>query len=485
MNMHNKIICVALALVITASAAVAAPFTFGVMGDTQWSGSDPTGNNVNTVAVNQIKACNLAFVNAGVSFVVQVGDLCDTNGSTNAALQTRLDANSALNAADIPFYGLRGNHESSTGNQTFFNANYIPANTAARPVAVAPDTSSYAVTVGGTKIVLLDINTSASASNLTTATTWMDGQLKAADHTQSFVFSHKNLLGQNHKDNEFGSGNDANPAQQNAFIGSLQNNGVRYALSGHDHMHHRSMVASPDGLSKVQEIICASDSYKYYTPGTPYSSRETAISQQLYKTGYYLFTVDGPRVTGKYYETTPLSNGDVPANPTWTLSETFGYSLNGRQFLVPSGGNLNVVQDTYGSTTMHLDGTNSSTVLTYDGRLVTKDVNTGWTDKAAAGFASDALTLWGMEDIDSATTASAFTLTMSYQVAPGSGSDIYMARQLADGSWAPLASTLNGDGTVSATIGQGGTFAVVPEPATVSLLVLGGMAVLARRRNRR
>ena len=482
MKTFSKITCVALALLITASAALAAPWSFGVMADTQWSGSDPTGNNVNTVAVNQAKACNQAFVNAGVSFVVQVGDLTD-NGST-AGLQTRLNANTALNAAGIPFYGLRGNHEDNSTAKTFFQSNYIPTSTGSATVAVAPDGVSYSVDYNGTKIVLLDILTADSTAAMDTATTWMSGQLSAADHTQAFVFDHKNLLGQNHKDNAFGGSNDANPAEQNAFISTAQNNGVRYVISGHDHMHYRSMVTSPDGKSQVQELICSSDSYKYYTPQTPYSSRDGAISQQLNKTGYYIFTVDGPRVTGKYYETTPLANGDVPANPTWTLSETFGYSLNGKEFMVASGGNFNVVQDTYGVTSMHLAGLNGSTVTTSDGRLVSKDVNTGWTDKAP-GFASDALTLWGMEDIDSATTVNPFTLTMSYHVSSGFTGDIYLARENADGTWAHLASILNGDGTVSATVSQDGTFAVVPEPATVSLLVLGGMAVIARRRDRR
>lgn len=482
MKTFSKLTCVALALVVTASSAMATPWSFGVMADTQWSGTDPTGNNINSVAVNQAKACNAAFVNAGVNFVVQVGDLTDTG--TNAGLQTRLDANTALNAAGIPFYGLRGNHEDNSTAKTFFQSNYIPASTASATVAVAPDGVSYSVNYNGTKIVLLDILTADSTSAMDSATTWMSGQLSAADHTQAFVFDHKNLLGQNHKDNAFGSGNDANPAEQNAFISAAQNNGVRYVISGHDHMHYRSMVTSPDGNSKVQELICVSDSYKYYTPGSPFSPRDGSISQQLNKTGYYIFTVDGPRVTGKYYETTPLSNGDVPANPTWTLSETFGYSLNGKEFMVPSAGSFNVVQDTYGATSMHLAGLNGSAVTTSDGRLVSKDVNTGWTDKAA-GFASDALTLWGMEDVDSTTTVNPFTVTMGYQVTPGFAGSIYLARQAADGTWTPLASTVNGDGTVSATVSHDGVFAVVPEPATVSLLVLGGLAAIARRRHRR
>jgi len=50
----------------------------------------------NGVAVNQAKACNQAFVNAGVDFVIQVGDL--GNSGTTAGLCNQLDANSLLNA---------------------------------------------------------------------------------------------------------------------------------------------------------------------------------------------------------------------------------------------------------------------------------------------------------------------------------------------------------------------------------------------------
>lgn len=427
-------------------------FKFGVLSDTQWSGTDPTGNNLNTVAVNQITAANTQFINAGVDFVVQVGDL--GNDGSVGSLQTRLDANAALDAAGIPFYGLRGNHEASSSAQVYFQNNYIPSSTSEVTIDLGPDNTSYAVTYKDTKLILLDILTSTSTSTLAAQTTWMDTALSATDHTQAFLFSHKNLLGQNHKDNQFGSSNDANPALQNTFFDVLDSNNVKYALSGHDHMHHRSIVTSPDGQSTVQEIITASDSYKYYTPKTPYSPRETPVAQQLGQTGYYLFTVDGPRVTGEYYATPPQANGDVQPNPVWTLQDTFGYSLNGAAFTVAQGASYAGLTHTiaagssygengYVGTTMELlAGVNGDAHATYDGRAVSKDVNVGWAPAAQgpATAASDILTIWGMTSLGSGTKTDVFGLSLDFDasgldLAALSSGDLFIMSQAADGSW--------------------------------------------------
>ena len=515
-------ICAALAL-SAASSAFATPFTFGVMGDTQWSGTDSTGNNINTVAVNQAKACNDQFVKAGVDFVVQVGDLTDTG--TTAGLQTRLDANSALTNAGIAFYGLRGNHEDTTAAQTFFNNNYIPTGSTAATVAVDAGTSNYSVTYKGTKIVLLDILTADSTGAMDQATTWMGSQLSAADHTQAFVFDHKNLLGQNHKDNAFGSSNDANPAQQNAFISTVASNNVKYVISGHDHMDYRSQVTSPDGTAKVQEIITASDSYKYYTPSTPFSSRDQSISEQLNKTGYYLYTVDGPRVTGKYFATAPLANGDVAANPVWTLTDKFGYSLNGTSKQVAQGGSYKMThsiaagtsygESGYVGTTMNiLNGTNGSSLKTADGRALTKDVELGWAARAngPAKAQSDILTLWGMSDLGNVDKTDTFALSLSF-AASGIGADAlssyYIASKDVNGNWINSVD-LNSGGTKNFILGAysdayglgsfgidtatntawavvnqtGGDFVVIPEPSTYAA-ILGALTigfVVIRRR---
>ena len=144
---------------------------------------------------------------------------------------------------------------------------------------------TYSFVHNGVKFLLLDQFTLADGSPDGKAYTmadyqpWIDRELSAKDHRHAFVLAHKDLLGRKHKDNLFGAGNDDNPDVQNAFFASLSRNGVRYYLCGHDHMHYRSLVTSPDGRSTVQQIIGASDSYKFYTPKKPFSPRDRPLGR--------------------------------------------------------------------------------------------------------------------------------------------------------------------------------------------------------------
>ncbi|MBN2242546.1 MAG: hypothetical protein JW793_07640 [Acidobacteria bacterium] len=85
-----------------------------------------------------------------------------------------------------------------------------------------------------------------------------------------FLFSHKNLMGANHPDTLFGSNPASNAEAQNAYMKSASENGVRYHFWGHGHNHLRSLVSSPDGISRLQNIIPSSNSYKFYIPKKPF-----------------------------------------------------------------------------------------------------------------------------------------------------------------------------------------------------------------------
>ena len=83
---------------------------------------------------------------------------------------------------------------------------------------------------------------------------------------------------------------------------------MNYFISGHDHIHQRSIISSPDGKSKVEQLIAQSVSTKFYSPKFlsddkwfGQKSRELSISQEHEAVGYYIYTIDGPTVTVDYW----------------------------------------------------------------------------------------------------------------------------------------------------------------------------------------
>ncbi|HEX2770495.1 MAG TPA: hypothetical protein VHN12_14550, partial [Geobacteraceae bacterium] len=318
---------------------------------------------------------------------------------------------------------------------------------------------SYIFDYDNARFIMLDGQAAKASDGTTpgidTQQPWINAQLSGRQAgTHAFVFSHKGLITENHVDTLFGSDPSKDPAGQDAFISSLYSNGVRYYIQGHDHMHNRSLVSVTTGTPtdssspKVQNVLCASDSSKFYTPGMPSNddkydvpafghNRQAQIAQELHTVGYYIYTIDGPRVTVDYYSAIPSNaapvggvNGPnvewlIPSTPplNFVKAETFGYSLNGKEFLVPQGATYTSVSDAYAGTTAKiLSGANGSTAADFDGRHFIKTVDTGWAHvaerkcKKDEETASNILTLWGMADLYAANTDT-FTLSLSYDLA--------------------------------------------------------------------
>ena len=483
----------AFAVLLGTTSAFAEPWKFGVMSDTQWPNS-PDGKNPN-VAVNVINHINQEFIDHGVKFVLQVGDLDDTVGTNNINLDIRATFAQDLYNNGIGFYPLRGNHESSAAAAVRFqqifpqtqtcNNNQTPnmvsttiygpqANTngifcVGSNFASEPDFEglTYSFDYDNTRFVLIDQFTMPSGTSHSvlnsTDVDWVSSRLSTKPaNTHAFVFGHKGLITENHNDNLFGSTPDTSSGATwpltNTFVNYLQNNGVRYYMGGHDHMHNRAIVTSPDGLSKVQNIIGASDSYKFYIPPTMatfntqgWRSRETPIAQELFAVGYYIYTVDGPKVTVDYYAMPNGCNGDcdltydvIPYDTVpFTKHETYGYSLNGKEVLVPQGASYALTDDTtravangeigyIGTTAAILSGTNGSNGTDYNNRALTKTVDTGWapaivkTPKTDGDTASDILTLWGMTDSLATDFSDLTNASYHYKyVVPGEQTDAY------------------------------------------------------------
>jgi hypothetical protein len=432
---------------------------FGMMSDTQWTTADPAGQNPTTVSVSIINQLNPVFIAAGVKFVIQVGDLADTGNDADEIV--RAQAAQPLLDAGIGFFPMRGNHETyGTANsfaipvfqtsypQTRGLSNTFGATNFSSPTSLSTelDGMTYSFDYNNARFVILDtwatpsIDISAAGYtygySVAQQQPWINSRLdkttRGTDH--AFVMSHQPLMAESHQDTMFQGYTNANPDMQNAFYASLQSNNVKYFLAGHDHMNQNSIIASPDGLSSVHEIIGASDSSKFYTPSAVSGAnwfgqkvRETPVAQELYTVGYYIFTVDGANVTVDFYSDThgnwksdasyPLGTGRPDTNITPVLTfakkQTFGYSQNGTEFLVAEGASYPTTPFTFsGTTAQFLAGSNTSTAMDYISRALTHAVDIGW-DAPTCATSSAILSLWGTTDIGSS-NGDTIALSMSF-----------------------------------------------------------------------
>jgi hypothetical protein len=281
---------------------------------------------------------------------------------------------------------------------------------------------------------------------------WISEQLgkttRGTEH--AFVFSHRPLINGNHTDSFFGASSAETPADQNAFYASLTNNDVKFMISGHDHLYNRAIDKSPDGSSKVMQIITQGASTKFYTPtkledfgkdGTApnqtwVKDRETQISQEVKNFGYYIYTVDGPRVTVDYYSDAVGNFVDGSGYPDgsgslkvpdfdFVLQEEWGYSLNGNQVIVAQGGSFVGIGGSFeGTTATILAGTNNSasvdlTPFNSDGtggpRKLAKAVNTGWIKETTGRLRSNIFSLWGMAEYGNEQTET-YVLSMAFDL---------------------------------------------------------------------
>jgi len=499
-------------------------WSYGIMADTQWTVTDD-GRNPSSDAIDIINQLNAQFVAKGVKFVVAVGDVTD-NGS-NLALDVRARYAQALYNAGIGFFPLRGNHESSAAAakefprifpQTLSGANNSsPSDILALTTAddsytnpVAPTSSSpfslgtgfsspstaltglsYTFTYNNAQFVLLDQFTPADGSSPTVDSqqAWISSSLAARPSGgHGFVFAHKGLITENHVDVLFGSDPSQDPTGTDAFIKSLAANGVHYYVGGHDHMHNRSIVTTTDGTSaSVQAIIAASDSSKFYQPAATSNdqtydvkafghTRQTQISQELAQVGYYVVTVNGALASVDYYgaQVNPSpGSGEYLIATTPPMSfvkrETYGYGLNGKEFIVAEGATYTTVTDTFGGTTATiLSGTNMNTAKDASGRALSATVDTGWT-AATCATTSSVLSLW----ITPTNLGSPQTDTYALQLS-ASGVTV-PAATLTSGSYGLVTQDANGNWINAVDQNVGGTKAFVSGPwaATYTLGTYG------------
>jgi hypothetical protein len=243
----------------------------------------------------------------------------------------------------------------------------------------------------------------------------------------------------------------------------------------------------------------ASDSYKFYTPATPSNDAtydlpataagrllQTPLAQDLCRVGYYLVTIDGNAATVDYYSAdvglgTCVANGDktiatTPSAMNFTKRESFGYGLNGRQFVIAQGGSYTSIADSYPATNPSttfaiLAGSNTQTSKDAVGRAFSKDITTGW-EPRICGIESDIVYLWGMQNAIGADTTETYTVSLSYDPTSVTGA------QIASGKFALATQNALGVWVNAVTQNTGGTSAFV-DGAWASGATLGSYGVNA------
>ncbi|MDR3685588.1 MAG: metallophosphoesterase, partial [Coriobacteriia bacterium] len=206
-------------------------------------------------------------------------------------------------------------------------------------------------------------------------------------------------------------------------------------------------------------------------------------AQELDTFGYYIFTVDGARVTVDFYSSTigmpygsPVGNEsklvNSPTSVHFYRRERFGYSLNGKEFVVAQGASYTSVHDSFhGTVAAILSGTNGSTGTDRAARPLVKTVDTGWSypGKKDDALASHVLTLWGMADslslwdeslgatlgmlpnADRTEQADTYTLSISYDDLAAHG------QQLSNGKFGVATRDANGHWVKAVSKNFGGT----------------------------
>lgn len=479
-------------------------WSFGVHADTQWTIAEDAANP-DFIAGSILTQVNDEFIYHGVELVIALGDMSDR--AKPGAMAIRAEYAKTLYDAGIGFFPMRGNHEAfgwafnyapveaeieamlnnfpQTQKEMFGTYNQSsPSRLDGKDnneLAGLSYSFDYGSKGNNVRFVILDTeDTKCETTEMTRNGTtnpywpkectsypipsqqeWINDRLNKTTRntTHAIVLSHRAPINQNHIDSPFNPNTifgqepyylNNNPEGQNTFFESMDKNGVKLYLGAHDHIHHRSIIKSPDGKSQLQEIIAAGLSTKFYHPSPiPHpkkdregnitvkdqwfgqKEREISISQEENNIGYYVYTVDGPRLTADYYSDEKgnfqsnnnypygADNPDYPKGVTPELKfvkqETFGYSLNGKEYMVAQGESYAVVQDSFGKTTAGiLYGFNSSLSVDGNKRRLTKTVETGWVKNPDPDILkSDILSLWGMDELGTKGRADIYVLSMS------------------------------------------------------------------------
>lgn len=467
--------------------------------------------------------------NAGIGFFPHRGNHDDSVAAEFARIYPQTQ-NGAMNATPSDIFSISNPDSKKQSTPTKSGSTFTLGSNFNSPSASILNQTGYTGNLAGltysfdyqnARFVMIDQFTPADGKGpdgnayniLTTAALqqpWITHALSGrASGSHAFVFSHKGLITQQHQDVLFGNdpgpsttlGSSAGSYGEDPFIRSMYNNSAHLYFCGHDHIHNRSIVSTIDGVAandgttaNVTHILCSSDSSKFYVPNEndpvgnppvpPLTSnnyyycggkRQTQLQQEVNTVGYYIVTVDGPNCSVDFYSAPvyPTNLGTSTENVisttpplNFTKRDSFGYSLNGKQFVLGSGQFYTAVSDksSAGTTAKIIAGTNG--ILTHslspNDPVFSVSVNTGWY-AAQSNTSSDILALWGMDYTLGSEQTDDFVLQMSFT--PGS----LTSAQLTSGAFGIASVDENGNwtNTVNNNFGSGSkAFIAGPWPAS-------------------
>lgn len=297
------------------------PWKFGIMGDTHDAPPHLPGSE--GVALDYIRVLNQAFINHKVDFVVQCGDLADSqNGQTPKGLEKRLEAVEPLEKAGIPFYAIRGNHDDGPKRAKEFSELFMPGGKRSKleePQGFVRNGENFAFRHKNASLYFLDSELSLKPDQLVKFSEWMKSYRSAPNRpNHCILFTHRPLrTPANFRENLFALKNEFSENEQNAFYNNLKASGVNLLASAHLHAHIRAKVKSPDQKTSLDTFVCAPSGNKILPSPIclPLAAHDQILYYRTSCVGYYIVTVHDDKLHIDFYSAPSTGKNEDDKSP--------------------------------------------------------------------------------------------------------------------------------------------------------------------------
>lgn len=477
---------------------------FGMISDSQRGDDDNPGTD--GVSVPMLSKIATDMKTHNVDLVICSGDLTEavafdtTRDNQRKQYRTWKATMSTFYNSGIGVYPVRGNHEGLAYGYDAVSAwrnefGGLPSNGPS-----GDEQQTYAFTNKNAKFLAIDMYDTKNVIGIGTGfkesslpQSWINSQIASSTSEQLFVYGHEPMYGRNHDDGYTGS------ARSN-FLNSISAGGAGLYISGHDHQHSRSAITDSTGKILVQQLVMAPAGEKHYGYNAPSDPNDHEINHLTGQSGYYITRVEGPKVTVTLYATPNTSSA-------FTVADRFSYFSNGVQYLVDVGGSYGNKSTSIaagagyvGTSAALLGGINSdkTEVLAMGWRTADNFIDSVHTDWSVV---SDVLEICGLEKSLTNDATDLFTLQLTIDPTLFD-SDLRLAWfDDTAGLWTLAGNTFIRDSysplyglgsfgydaashSLWAVVDHQGAFAAVqvPEPAIITLLMIGGSFFSLRRR---